>query len=77
LLAAQLWYRALTLRPGLEEEFARGDFSWLLAWLRAEVHTQGRRFDALELARRVTGEELSPRAFLRYLRERYGALYLN
>jgi len=35
LLAAQLWYRALTLRPGLEEEFARGDFSWLLAWLRA------------------------------------------
>ena len=77
LLAAQLWYRALTLRPGLEEEFARGDFSWLLAWLRAEVHTQGRRFDALELARRVTGEELSPRAFVRYLRERYGALYVN
>jgi carboxypeptidase Taq len=37
------------------------------------VHAQGRRFDALELARRVTGEELSPRALVRYLRERYGA----
>ena len=73
MLAAQLWYRARALRPGLEEEFARGDFSWLLGWLRAEVHTQGRRFDALELARRVTGEELSPRALVRYLRERYGA----
>ena len=77
MLAAQLWYRALALRPGLEEEFARGDFTWLLGWLRENIHTQGRRFDALELARRVTGEELSPKSLLRYLRERYGALYLR
>lgn len=77
MLAAQLWYRAQALRPELEDEFARGDFSWLLGWLRAEVHGQGRRFDALELARRVTGSELSPRALVRYLRERYGALYLG
>jgi len=77
MLAAQLWYRALTLRPALEEDFARGDFSWLLNWLRENVHTQGRRFDALELAKRVTGEPLSPQSLLRYLRERYGALYLR
>ena len=77
MLAAQLWYRAQELRPGLEAEFARGDFSWLLAWLREQVHAQGRRFDALELARRVTGEELSPKALVRYLRDRYGALYLG
>ncbi|MCX6954906.1 MAG: carboxypeptidase M32, partial [Verrucomicrobia bacterium] len=75
MLAAQLWYRALELRPGIEEEFARGDFTWLLGWLRTEVHAQGRRFDALELARRVTGVELSPRALVRYLRDRYGGLY--
>ncbi len=77
MLAAQLWYRALALRPKLEEDFARGDFTWLLGWLRENIHTQGRRYDALELARRVTGEELSPRSLLRYLRERYGALYLR
>ena len=75
MLAAQLWYRALAVRPELEEDFARGDFSWLLGWLRTEVHAQGRRFDALALARRVTGEALSPQALVRYLRERYGALY--
>lgn len=75
MLAAQLWYRAQELRPGLEDEFARGDFSWLLTWLREQIHTQGRRFDALELARRVTGTELSPAALVKYLRERYGALY--
>ncbi|MEO6875529.1 MAG: carboxypeptidase M32, partial [Opitutaceae bacterium] len=77
MLAAQLWYHALTLRPGLEEDFAQGDFSWLLQWLRDNVHTQGRRQDALALVKRVTGEALSPRHLLRYLRERYGALYLR
>ena len=77
MLAAQLWYRALALRPALEEDFGRGDFSWLLGWLRENVHTQGRRFSALELVRRVTGEELSPKHLVRYLRERYGALYLR
>ena len=69
--------RVLALRPELEADFARGDFAWLLAWLRENVHTQGRRFSALELVWRVTGEELSPKHLVRYLRERYGALYLH
>ncbi len=75
MIAAQLWYRALALRPQLEEEFARGEFGWLLTWLREHVHTQGRRFSALELVRRITGDELSPRSLVRYLEERYGRLY--
>jgi carboxypeptidase Taq len=39
------------------------------------VHAEGRRYDLLALVRKVTGEELSPRPLLRYLRERYGTLY--
>jgi carboxypeptidase Taq len=77
MMAAQLWYRALALRPELEADFARGDFSWLLGWLRREVHAAGRRYAMPELVRRVTGEPLSPQPLLRYLRERYGALYLQ
>jgi carboxypeptidase Taq len=73
--AAQLWDRALALRPALEDDFARGDFSWLLGWLHREVHALGRRFALPELVRHVTGEPLSPRPLLRYLRERYGTLY--
>jgi carboxypeptidase Taq len=75
MMAAQLWYRALALRPALEDDFASGDFSWLLGWLREQVHVQGRRYEMQELVRRVTGEELSPRHLVQYLRERYGALY--
>jgi carboxypeptidase Taq len=71
MMAAQLWYRALALRPELEADFARGDFAWLLGWLRREVHAAGRRWSMTELVQRVTGEPLSPRWLLRYLRERY------
>jgi carboxypeptidase Taq len=71
MMAAQLWYTALAAFPGLEADFARGDFSRLLGWLRTEIHHQGRRYDTQELVLRVTGEPLSPRHLLRYLRERY------
>jgi carboxypeptidase Taq len=77
MLAAQLWYHALALRPGLPQEFARGDFSWLLNWLHENVHAHGRQYYLRELAQRVTGEKLSPQALLRYLRERYQPLYCS
>ncbi|PAW80327.1 MAG: hypothetical protein B9S27_06280, partial [Opitutia bacterium Tous-C8FEB] len=72
-----LWSRVRALRPGIEEEFARGDFGWLLGWLREHIHAAGRRHSALELVRAVTGEELSPRHLVDYLRARYGSLYLG
>lgn len=75
MMAAQLWARVRELHPDIEEDFARGDFSRLLGWLRESVHAQGRRYGLLELVRRVTGEELSPRHLLLYLQERYGTLY--
>jgi len=76
MIAAQLWAHVQTVRSKIEEEFARGDFTWLLAWLRENVHAQARRYGTLELVRRITEEELSPRHLVRYLRERYGSLYL-
>lgn len=75
MMAAQLWERVRALRPGIEDEFARGEFAWLLGWLRENVHAHGRRHELPELVRRATGEALSPRALVRYLRERYGTLY--
>jgi carboxypeptidase Taq len=75
MMAAQLWYRALELRPALEEDFARGDFTWLLGWLRETIHTRGKRFDTVALVEQATGAPLSPKWLVRYLKERYGTLY--
>lgn len=72
MIAAQLWYRVLALRPTIEDDFARGDFGWLLSWLRENIHAHGRRFGTLELVKKATGEDLSPKHLVRYLRERYG-----
>lgn len=76
MFAAQLWYKAQETLPGLEDDFAAGDFSRLLTWLRSEVHAHGRSYELPELVKRATGAELSPKPLLRYLKERYGALYL-
>ena len=75
MIAAQLWAKVSELHPKLEDDFAQGNFGRLLGWLRENIHVQGRRFPTLELVRRVTGEELSPRHLVRYLRQRYGELY--
>ena len=77
MIAAQLWARVRQLRPDLEDAFAQGEFGWLLGWLREQIHAQGRRFGTLELVRRVTGEELSPRHLVAYLKDRYGGVYLG
>jgi carboxypeptidase Taq len=71
MIAAQLWYAALAALPGLEEDFAAGRFDRLLGWLRTNIHSRGRRLETEELVRAVTGEGISPRHLLRYLRERY------
>jgi carboxypeptidase Taq len=77
MLAAQLWYCMLAEHPRLEEDFRRGDFAWVLRWLRTRIHAEGKRYDTLALVQRVTGEPLSSKHLMRYLRERYGALYLR
>lgn len=76
MIAAQLWNAVRRDLPDLENDFARGEFGRLLAWLRERIHRHGRRFETRELVRLVTGEDLSPVHLVRYLRERYGPLYL-
>jgi len=77
MMAAQLWYSVLDQHPELSDEFANGDFTWLLGWLQKNVHAEGKRYDALALTEKVTGKKLSPAALMRYLRERYVPLYCS
>ncbi len=75
MLAAQLWYTASDQLPSIEDDFASGDFSRLLNWLREKVHQHGARYHLMELSQVATGQELSPQALIRYLKERYIPLY--
>jgi carboxypeptidase Taq len=77
LYAAQFMHTAMKEVGGdaLAGAFRAGDFMPLRSWLRERIHSHGRRFRAVDLCRRATGEPLSPAPFLRYLSEKVGRLY--
>ena len=75
IVAAQLWYRIRDDISGLDEMFASGNYAPLLDWLRSNVHSKGRRNYTLAFTKEATGEELSTRFLVRYLKERYLPLY--
>jgi len=70
-ISVQIWERARADLGGLEEQFARGEFSPLRDWLRDEIYRHGSKYPPRELLRRVTGSELNPEPYLEYLRTKF------
>jgi carboxypeptidase Taq len=75
LYAAQFFEKAAKDLGDLNAMFRRGEFLPLREWLRANIHSHGRRYPAAELVRRVTGSPLSHDALMRHLRGKFGPLY--
>lgn len=73
--AAQFFAKAHTDIAGLDEQLANGEFEPLLAWLREQIHQYGRRYTSEELCEKVTGEKLDTEYFMRYITEKYAAVY--
>jgi len=71
LMAAQLYQAAVAADPRIEEGIGRGDFRPLLAWLHANVHEQGKRYETQELITRASGRPLETPPFLDHLDARY------
>jgi carboxypeptidase Taq len=71
LMAAQLFEALAAAEPDLPAQIARGDFTRLLAWLRANIHEQGSLLDTQELLTRATGRPLTPQPFIAHLERRY------
>ncbi|MCZ7547124.1 MAG: carboxypeptidase M32 [Anaerolineae bacterium] len=75
LLSAQLYAKAVADAPDIPDQIARGEFSALLGWMREHVHRHGRKYMPAELVQRATGEPMQARAYMDYLRAKYGAIY--
>ena len=69
--AAQLFEAACKAQPDLLPGIARGDFSPLVDWLRANVHGHGSRLPADQLMTDATGRPLDADAFKRHIQRRY------
>lgn len=75
LFSAQLWHTLRLAIPDLDSRIEQGDFAPLLHWLRENVHRHGRKYMPDELVWRVTGEPLTVRYYVEYLRGKFGELY--
>ena len=75
LIAAQLWECLNRAIPDLQDQIRRGEFAPWLAWLRENIHRHGRKFMPQELIHRVTGSKINPAAYMRYLEQKFSAIY--
>ena len=69
-------YNALKLKnKNLESDIAKGDFSYIINWLKENIHCYGRKFLAEEIIKKATGEGLNVNVYLDYLDKKYSKIY--
>lgn len=61
--------------PSLDADLAQGNTASATNWLRMNVQRHGGLFEPIELIEKVTGNAPSVEPLLRYLEEKFGALY--
>ena len=62
--------------PDLDAQLAQGSFDKLNGWLDQNVRQYGCCYTAGQLAEKISGKSLDAQPFLKYLEEKYSALYL-
>ena len=75
LVSNQLWEKINQDIPKLPSQVQKGDFSELLIWLRENVHRHGSKFEPQDLVQRIVGSPINPEPYLKYLNEKFGAIY--
>jgi len=74
ILDAQFFEAAQRAHPDIPTEIERGEFGTLHGWLKENIYQHG-KFTAAEIVERATGGPMSIEPYIRYLRNKYGALY--
>ena len=75
LISAQVWEKANKDIKDLDEQIRKGKFDSLLGWLREKIHVYGRKYDPQDLVQKVTGSKIDSAAYVRYLTNKYSAIY--
>ncbi len=75
LISAQVWETVNKDIKDLDEQIRKGGFESLLDWLRGKIHVYGHKYDPQDLAQKVTGSKINSEAYIRYLTNKYSAIY--
>lgn len=73
--AAQFYATAKGQIQNLNNEIENGNTSWLLNWLRQNIHQKGRFYTSEDLCKDVTGSALDINHFVDYLLHKYVSIY--
>ena len=73
--AAQFYKQASIEIPDIDIKIENGDTNELLNWLREKIHKHGQRYDAKDLCKLITGEELNFNYFMNYAQDKYSKIY--
>lgn len=61
--------------PGYNELVKKGELKPIIDWLIKNVHMVSNLYDPPELIKEITGEEITPKYFINYLKEKYSKIY--
>jgi len=73
--AAQFFNHASNKIKDIDTKMENGDTKDLLDWLRINIHQHGERYDAKDLCKKITGEELKFDYFMSYAKKKYSEIY--
>ena len=73
--AAQFYNQASIEIVDLDSKIENGETKELLKWLREKIHKHGEKYDAKDLCKRITGEELNFTYFMDYAKNKYSKIY--
>ena len=73
--AAQFFNKASLDIKDIDSKIRNGDTTELLDWLRNNIHKYGEKYDAKDLCKRITGEELNFKYFMEYVTKKYSDIY--
>lgn len=75
LYGAQMFNTLLKEKPTVMEGVKNGDLTEITKWLNEKVHVHGAIYTPEELIKNITGEELNPKYFIDYLKNKYYKIY--
>ena len=74
IVSVQIWEKVLSEIPDLHDQFEQGEFGQLHDWLRSNLYVLGRKFTPQETLERVVGGPIDAAPYVRYLKDKLGAL---
>ncbi|MFK5883851.1 MAG: hypothetical protein QM489_05845, partial [Candidatus Izemoplasma sp.] len=73
--AAQFYYTIIK-DMDFDKVIKNNDIATINTWLKEKIHVFGSSKTPKELLKEVTGEDFDPKYYIKFLKEKYSAIYL-